>query len=104
VSQNSAANSSVSNMDLSQTSRHNSPSNCSAFSASESDLVDAVNFNSEIFLDTFKIKEERDVCVSCDLQKTNNDTNLQQIKLEPQFCITYEDELVEEDYNPPGLM
>jgi hypothetical protein len=48
------------------------------------------------------MEEERDVSESCDLQITNNDTNLQQIKLEPQFCITYEDELVEEDYNPPG--
>jgi hypothetical protein len=48
------------------------------------------------------MEEEQDVSESCDQPMTNNDTNLQQIKLEPQFCITYEDEIVEDTNKPPG--
>jgi hypothetical protein len=59
VSQKSAANSPVSNMDLSQTSRHNSPSNCSAFSASKSCDEKTINLH-EIKLEPtdFNIKVE----------------------------------------------
>jgi hypothetical protein len=63
--------------------------------------VDTVNSNSQNLLDTFKIKEEpADSDESCDQQITNNDTNLQDVELEPQFCITDGDDFVGATYDP----
>jgi hypothetical protein len=88
VFQKSAANSPVSKMDLSQASRHNSPSNCSALSASERDLVKKYNLNpssvnitrlSHKVINSYKTKEKRNIS---DQQMINNDSIIA-IKSEP---------------------